>query len=301
MAGNPVEHLKGCLTNPGRFSILLLGHPGSGKSHWLDAHWQKVGNGKPIITQRALRLNEYSTAHKLFDVIRVANQGTFVVDHIEDLNDELQGLLFDLMSTRDGKFRVLEREEELEVRMIFTSSLSIKALLGHDGLDDRRLSNQFFDRIAQLVVELPSFTKEPKTEIWKAFKTVWAYMWAREDKKPPLPAHSFRLWLEGNTHLLQGSYRDLEKLAINWRHWQQQGKTDLEEIQELVTSGFKNYYHSPAHGVEGLDIYPLDPDMSYDDLLKGFRKKVREWSKRFGNPTLAAKKLGVSKRTMERW
>lgn len=301
MGNASVEQLKGCLINPGRFSILLLGHPGSGKSHWLDAHWKEIGCNNPMITQRALRLNDYSNINSLFDVIQSANQGMFVIDHVEDLSEKSQALMFDLMSTRDGKFRVSGREEELEVRMVFTSSLSVKALLGHDGLDDRRLSNQFFDRIAQLVVEMPSFNQEPKTEVWKAFNTVWGYMWKKEKKSPPIPPLSFRLWLENNTHLLRGSYRDLEKLAINWRHWQQQGKTDLEEIQELVIGGFKNYYHSPTHGTEGLDIYSLNPDMNYDDLLKGFRKKVREWSKRFGNPALAAKKLGVSKRTMERW
>jgi len=85
---------------------------------------------------------------------------------------------------------------------VFASNRSIERL-------EKRLLPDFFDRINQLALHLPSL-QEQGIKPSAAFSTVWKNMLFKQ--AIPADDSAFNIWLDSLP--LSGNYRDLEKIAI---------------------------------------------------------------------------------------
>lgn len=306
-----IEELLGFLKNPGFFSILLLGSRGTGKSYWLseiikylsvestkteqksDIEQVTINNKYNIITVNAL-ISKNTDKDYWEAVFKKADNGFLVIDDVEELSKETQAILFEYLSTTNGKYGL--EEKKYSCRIIFTSSLDIKSLRDNQ----RYLLNKFYDRISQLVTRFPSFS-EFNSNIWKDFKKTWDKMAFKENKVP----NTLKIWMEGNSHKFHGNFRDLDKLAINWNNCKLIGMND-EDTFEKVTNDFFKLFHFPEHKSENEDAFPLniDTDDNYTEIMKNFKAHLKAFAKRkYGKLSKAkdGKPLGVSYRTMEAW
>lgn len=288
-----VEKLNSYLQNPGRFSILLLGKRGTGKSFWLEKI-QEVNSkipfskGVKFINALLIEPSVDSINKLLFD----ANKKYLVIEDVEKLSSAAQELLFEAFSTSDGKYGI--GDKKYECRIIFTSSFDIKYLRD----TEQYLSHKFFDRVSQLVVELPSFADSQRS-VWKDFVATWHKMDYQE--KNDIPSTSLQLWIEKTAHKFHGNFRDLDKIVINWHQLRLAGIKE-PEILSLVINDFEKYFHFPEHRVDLSNAYHIEEGKTYDQLLKDFRMQVKIWAKSvYGTLRKAEKDLGVSYRTMERW
>ncbi len=286
-----IKLLEAYITNPGRFSILILGDRGTGKKKWIntifDKYKPKDAPDKAIIINSigALPSTEYWT--KQFDK---ANKGILLVNDVEQLSKENQEILFDGIGTQDGKYGF--NTKEYEIRIIFTSSLSIAALRD----TEKYLTHKFFDRIAQLVVRFPNFNECANT-ISKDFKITWSKF---EFKEVPYP-EALEHWLQTNAQRLHGNFRDLDKLCIVWNNYQLMGYSE-DVILKNIKNDFFEYYRFPEANKEDVIELHFSREESYQNALHDFKSKYKAWAKKeFGSLKKADPVVGKSYRTMEGW
>lgn len=288
-----IKKLEGYLRNPGRFSILMLGLHGTGKTHWLTT-LQQAHNTADCLTGTVI-VNAGLAMHTSQDYweeqFEKARGKLLVVEDIDKLSKEMQEILFEGMSTGEGgKFGFEEKKYEL--RIAFTSIYSIKTLRDSD-----TLSNKFFDRIAQFIVELPSYV-DIKKGIWADFKKSWKKMHFKKQKSIPI---KLKGWLEFNSHKFNGQFRDLDKIAINWHNYRLIGENE-EHILDLVTKDFSTYLHYPEHSTELPTAFYLKEKEDFAANLQAFKKYYKSWlTKEYGSLKKGAKHAGKSDRTMEGW
>lgn len=289
---NVIERLYTYLSNPGRFSILILGDRGTGKTFWVEqfAEAEKLN----LIIRRA-RLTEEKEEY-WEQLLKDSNKGILLIKDIELLSAKSQELLFEAMSTKDGNFGL--KVKKYEVRIVFTSSKSVSLLRD----SNRYLSSYFFDRIAQLVVEFPNFAN-CSNKVVEDFKFTW-----EKFQFPSKYPEILEQWLKENAHTLNGNFRDLDKICINWdnlfRSLKRSGsliEEGLKNIKSQVIEDFKTYNHFPE--VKESAVYEIYfEDKKYEDLKDEFKFKLRTWAKeKYGSLRKAGEALGVSPRTMERW
>ncbi len=288
-----IQRLDNYLQNPGRFSILLLGKRGTGKSFWLDKIQKrniKVPHSLEIVYINS-RLIEPSSA-SINKLLSESSKKYLVIEDAERLSHTLQELLFEALSTGNGKYGI--GAKKYECRIIFTSSFDIKYLRD----TEEYMLHKFFDRISQLVVELPSFTESHRS-VWNDFMATWDKMEFKEYNKTP--GKELQVWIEKTAHLFHGNFRDLDKIVINWHQCRLAGIAE-SEILKRVVSDFDRYFHFPEHRVDLSSAYYLEEGKTYDQLLNDFRLQVKNWAKAvYGTLRKAEKDLGVSYRTIERW
>ncbi len=288
-----IERLDNYLQNPGKFSILLLGKRGTGKSFWLEKIQKKnikVPHSLEIIYINS-RLIEPSTT-SINKLLSESNKKYLVIEDAERLSHTVQELLFEALSTSNGKYGIGTKKHEC--RIIFTSSFDIKYLRD----TEEYMLHKFFDRISQLVIELPSFTESHRS-VWNDFMATWDKMEFEEHNKTP--GKELQIWIEKTSHLFHGNFRDLDKIAINWHQCRLAGITE-PEILKRVVNDFDKYFHFPEHRVDLSNAYYLEEGKTYDQLLNDFKLQVKNWAKTvYGTLRKAEKDLGVSYRTMERW
>lgn len=288
--------LHGFLKNPGRFSILLLGARGTGKTHWLNEISKYNPKGdclSDIIFVNGLiakNTDEFFWKQKFEE----ANNKMLVIDEVESLSHSTQAILFEFLSTSNGKYGW--GEKQYECRIVFTSTFEIKTLRDNE----EYLLHKFFDRISQLVVQFPSFS-EKNYSIWNDFKATWKKM---DFPKKGEPKGEIEDWIKKNSHKFHGNFRDLDKLAINWRNYQLLGVQD-DDILGKVSKDFFSLYHFPDHKSENNNSFFVSEDMDYyADMLPKFRKFIKELAKNKYSKlskALNGKPFGVPHRTMERW
>ncbi len=223
----------------------------------------------------------------------LANNGLLIVDEVEKLDKLAQEILFLAMETgAGGKFGFSKKK--YTIRIAFTSTLDVTSLRD----SEKYLMHKFFDRIAQLIVKFPSY-QEHQPLIENDFLATWNKM-----RFPPegFPDKNALNWLSEIAEKLHGNFRDLDKIAINWRNLQL-SKVDEEKILKKVKEEFEKYYHFPEHKPETENAFLIDTDMDYTkQILPGLRSFVKEYALRLNNGNIKGKKpFGVSYRTMEKW
>jgi len=285
-----IQKLNNYLENPGRFSILILGKTGTGKTFWLEQFAEKKGIEVIMVKGRLTEETKDYWAH----ILKKAHQKVLLIKDVEYLSKKSQELLFEGLSTKDGKFGLAEKE--YEVRIVFSSSKPIANLR-----DSRQyLSNHFFDRIAQLVVEFPSFDS-CSAKIVEDFKVSWKKFGF---KKAPYPK-VLEDFLKEKGHSLNGNFRDLDKLCISWdqsyRDVLAEKEVDDKHLAQEVIAGFKKYNHFPESKETGIYEFSIE-DKSADELIKNFKAKLKYWAvEKYGTLQKAGEALGMSYRTLERW
>lgn len=290
---NQIEFLKGCLSNPGKFSILLLGNRGVGKSHWINSI-SKSENGDNKVNEVYAPFLNSMDASAINQVFIDSTDKILLIKDIELLNKEKQDILFQILSTSNGQYGLTEKT--IECRVVFTSTFKIETLRD----SERYLNHRFIDRIAQLIVKLPSF-QDGNRNIFNDFKATWGKMKFPENHFPNI----IESWLVEKGHNFFGNFRDLDKIAINWNNLQNLGM-DEDKILEKVQEDFNQFYHFPENQLENKNYFPIDDDSDYyEELLPNFRNHLKQRSLEiYGGDLKKApnkKPFGVGYRTMERW
>jgi hypothetical protein len=287
--------LEGFLLNPGRFSVLIIGMRGTGKSYWLELIQSSYSDDKHlsglVMVNAALAKN--SNQDYWSETFKKANMKLMIVEDVEKLSKESQEILFDGLSTGHGAKYGFD-EKKFEFRIAFTSTFDIKTLRD----TEEYLSHKFFDRISQFVVKLPSYTDLNQT-VWKDFQLTWKKM--KFETNNDLPGLELKTWLEEHSQELHGHFRDLDKIAINWHHCRISGRKE-NEILSLVTEDFREWFHFPEHKSELFNAFHIDDSLDWEGNMRKFKKYYKEWVKvEYGSLRKGEKKSGVSYRTMERW
>jgi DNA-binding NtrC family response regulator len=293
-----IEKLKHYLTDPGRFSVLVLGARGTGKNHWinkLQQHCAKKAKWmKKVIEKNAALVNDKDERFWI-DLFEKAQDSLLVINDVEKLNDQTQELLFEAFSTGEGGKYGFE-EKKYEIRIAFTSTVDVKTL----GENKQYLIDKFFDRISQLVVKFPSF-KEDRGSVWADFKSVWAAM---DFPQKEQPGYDMKSWIEEHASRFNGNFRDLQKLTISYRNMQI-NHTNEKTIIPSVAQDFFQFTHFPEHDTSNPNAFYITPEMDYyEEMLPKFRSFVKKYALlHYGNLKKAedGKPFGVPFRTMDRW
>jgi DNA-binding NtrC family response regulator len=290
--GQLVNYLK----DSGMFSILLLGKRGTGKTHWLE---KIVEHDDSDCLEKIITINAWITkdSDEIFwqKQFEKADNGLLVIDDIEELSKQSQAILFEFLSTKNGKYGW--DKKEIQCRVVFTSTLNVKTLRD----SEQYLLHKFFDRISQFVVQFPSFDDNNKN-IWNDFKATWEKMQFSTDK---MPNDKFRTWLNENSHKFHGNFRDLDKLAINWHNYQQ-SDLEIDKVFEKVTKYFFELYHFPEKKSENDNVFYINQDLDYyKEIQPNFKNFVKSYAKKLYGTNLSkapnGKPFGVPWRTMDRW
>lgn len=292
---NTKDKLFSMMKHPGRFPILVLGDTGTGKSYWIEKLSEDVVEYKNKITFKNCGLVE-DTQKYWEDLLEKNHKHFLVLEEVEKLPSKSQDILFNALSTKDGKYGC--EEKKYEIRIIFTSTFPIKKIR-----DDRRyLSAKFFDRISQFVVAFPNFDATQST-IYEDFKATWDKMLSDTKFKKKCPkTPDFKSWLNTIAYKMHGNFRDLDKIVINW-NLHQINKIPDEEILDILKNDFDVLLHNPSQNIYDDNTYVFDKDLDYGSLLDNFRSKLKKWALALNNDDKrkAANQLKISHRTLERW
>lgn len=300
---NAVEELYRYMTDEGRFSILLLGLHGVGKTFWIDKIVEFIQDNDKALDyymSKIIRINCCICANKdeyyWNEIFEKADGGIIIFDYVEYLDQKSQFILFEILSTNNGKFGYLEKK--FACRVIFTSSLKIESLrdLGSP------LAPNFFGRISNFVVKLPDFT-ECSNYIEKDFAKSWNKM-CYPDPYNEIPSERFITWIKENAHKFHGNFRDLDNLTMNWHNCKVNGYSD-EDTFKIVKETFEKLNHYPEHNTD-FKNFTINSDMDYyNEILPNFKAFVKEYAKRLYGKNLKnapnGKPFGVPYRTMDRW
>jgi len=218
------------------FIILILGERGTGKSAITEEHKDKKQN---FVSVNCASFDDDSKAESaLFGYVKgaftgankdaiglfqKANNGILFLDEIHHLSKRVQGKLMKAIQTDENNFFHIRkmgsiREEKIKCTTIFASNRSV------DELRDKWLYEDFFDRISQNVIEMPSLreTLKDREQDWKS---VWERMKFEPQQAPQNT--KFLKWLKKLD--LHGNFRDLEKIAI-YCHNYQNFNADLKDL-----------------------------------------------------------------------
>lgn len=303
-----VELLSHFMRNPGWFSILLGGARGTGKSFWVQkiyAAFQGIEGleeyQKPLLIKRADQIPADREA--IATLFRDAQMGALVIEDIDELPEvPQQRLLLEALVTGDGKLGL--GDERDYIRIIFTTSKPISDLKS----GENRLLPELWDRISQLVVELPSFAVE-KENILQDFNATWGKM--QFDILSNMPdLRELKEWLEAESGHFHGNFRDLDKICILWHQYRLIVYGDMAKISaplevkvfERVKADFERFSSFPLQQSDESMVFEFEEGHSKTVLEKRFRKKFKTWAlKTYGTMQKAAKELDMSPRTMDRW
>lgn len=283
-----IEQLKGFVINPGRFSILILGARGTGKSYWLRHSLEKMEEKEAYHKVDAM-LAQPNTEYWEKEMEKANGVGCLYIKDVEKLSRDNQAILFNALYTTDGKFGL--EEKKYTFRIVFTSTLHISMLRD----TEQYLMHYFFDRIAQLIVKFPDFT-EASDKIENDFKETWKkFQFDTNFPEEILP------WLKEKAHTFHGNFRDLDKLCIIWNNHQLSG-LQPDEILKKVKEEFIQFYRFPEKKNEANFEVIFSRDKQWSDTLNELKLKFKQWAQQeFGTLKKAEKALSVNHRTMERW
>jgi len=278
-----IDLLESYLENPGRFSILVLGKRGTGKKYWIRAY-QKSKN---IPLHQINSASAKPEPRYWKEQFKKANKGILIVADVELLTKETQEVLFDGIATHNGKFGYEIKKHEFSI--VFTSCKENTILRD----TEKYLNHRFFDRIAQLVVEFPSFKCN---NIVSDFKRTWKKFDFQTEE--PILIHT---WLRTNAQNLEGNFRDLDKLCIIWNNYQLT-RLPEEEILQKIKEDFLRYHSFPKAKKEQIYELHFSRDFTYREQVTELRMALKKWAdKEFSSKKEKEKVLGVSHRTMEGW
>ncbi len=293
------------------FSILLIGERGTGKTRLV-----KENSGAIIIAANCASFDDDSKAEaELFGTVKSAytnaidKDGLFqkahgdilFLDEIHHLSKDVQAKLMRALGTdKENNFTVRKMGDTKETKVKFTfiaaTNKTIEELKTH-------LLPDFFDRIAQLVVELPSLRATPKDRI-DDWRTVWEEL--NFESSPPLPVELELIeWLKDLK--LYGNFRDLQKIAIYYNRFLTFSK-DLKKLLAQTTpvayakAEFKKY-----HQTNNSIVYQFSRSQKPREAIAEFHAQFAEWAiSEFGSMDKAEKhfeKIGdkVTKGTLSNW
>ena len=278
------------------FSILLLGERGVGKSRLAELN----SEGRRFFPQNCAAFDDDTKAESaLFGYVKgaftgaeketeglfqTAKGGVLFLDEVHHLSKMVQGKLMQALQTdSDNFFSIIKlggtKVEKVKCTVIFASNLNLEEL-------KHRLMPDFYDRISQLMIEIPSLreTKEDRVQDWKV---IWKQLKFGEERDGQLILtrdKRFEKWLLKQQ--LFGNFRDLQKIAILYRSYQE-FEVELKSLitetygyndaYSYVTEEFKKYYieggNNPGHNY-------LDTKSEPNQIMNLVRKNIVDWAER---------------------
>ena len=283
------KHLEHFLSNPGRFSILIIGERGTGKTKLIKE--LSVEKGGIIVANCASFSDDTMAESELFGhkkgaftganetkkgLFEEANGGVLFLDEVHNLSKRVQEKLMTALQTESskehrGEFSIRRLGETISyyvtVRPVFASNLSIEEL-------KKKLLPDLYDRISQLVLEIPSI-HESKLNLKSEFTTVWEGMVFEEEKEIP-KLKSFYTWL--NKIKLDGNYRTLQSIAINWHQGSLMKLGSEENVFEFVKTQIQKF-HSSASLENKSFKYNFRKGVEKTEMEKEYRQALYTWAK----------------------
>ncbi|NUM36438.1 MAG: sigma 54-interacting transcriptional regulator [Candidatus Brocadiae bacterium] len=307
------------------FAILIIGERGTGKSE-IAAEFQK---GEKFYKINCASLEDDSKAEaELFGYVKgaftgadqngkaglfdLAKNGTLFFDEIHRLSKRVQDKLMLALQTDSQnrfQFRPISSNEEKYTKFlaIFATNLPPIEL-------SKFLLPDFYDRIAQLVIELPPL-RETRDDIEMDWKKIWHQL--RFSKPCPSGQELFD-WLR--TLELPGNYRDLQKIAIYYNTFldfplELRSKLGLENALDFTKKEYKKYQNIlayPPHNekLQKLELpqkehprYNFRENARAEDMIQEYRLALAEWVLQVnqGNLKKSAKQLEISTKTLQNW
>jgi len=286
-----VEHLEHYLKNPGRFSILILGERGIGKTKWVKEIAEEKLKVKLVTANCASFSDDTMAESELFGhtkgaftgaiaekkgLFKEADNGILFLDEVHNLSPRVQEKVMTALQTESsgknkGKFcirRLGDNEATyVAVRPVFASNLKLSEL-------KKKILPDLYDRISQLVVEFPSI-HESKLDVFKEFKQVWEAMQFKKHNDCPCTS-DFIKWLKRIS--LEGNYRTLQSIAINWHQGRLMFGSDKEaDVFEFVKSHNEKYHTSNAV-VQPNATYNFRKGVSMKTMEKEYEIAMLKWA-----------------------
>jgi transcriptional regulator with AAA-type ATPase domain len=302
------------------FAILILGERGTGKSRLVKEVKDKDSKKNIVEVNCASFDDDAKAESELFGynkgaftgaiedkkgLFEEANNGILFFDEVHNLSKMVQGKLMKALQTDPNNkyhFRRMQSTKEIETDFIaiFASNLPIELL-------KKTLLPDFFDRISQLIIELPALRETPE-ERAQDWAEVWKYMRFKYDV--PRDKHLIT-WLK--TLKLFGNFRDLQKIAIYYKSFLElpdEAKKIIEEESpyEFTRKQFEKYYSKEESKPKNeileylFDNNLLNQEEAGEKLTKRYKRLLLEWV-RFNYPNLKAKAvLDInSEKTLYNW
>lgn len=300
--------LKSFLLNPGRFSVLILGERGTGKTRWVKQIAQDDLKKKIVTANCAAFSDDTMAESELFGHVKgaftdaitdkkglfqEANGGILFLDEVHNLSSRVQGKLMTALQTESsgknkGKFCIRRLGDNqanfVAVQPVFATNLQLNEF-------KNKILPDFFDRISQLITRIPTI-QEGNLELFKIFRTVWDELQFRQYAQCP-DSNMFKTWLRQIP--LEGNYRTLQNIAINWHQGRllYAGKNE-EAVFEFVRKQFKTFYYGNSLTTEGM-TYNFRKGISKKQLQKEYQIALYDWAiseNGYGNKVLA--EIGLS-------
>lgn len=303
----------------GGFSILILGERGIGKSVLAKEYTDPI---EKFVSVNCASFDDDSKAEsELFGyekgaftgadkekkgLFEEAKNGILFLDEVHCLSKRVQSKLMKALQTDENNCFSIRKvgsniEAKVKCTVIFATNRTIQELKRDYLYED------FFDRIAQNIIELPSLreTPEDRIEDWKA---VWKHMkFGGEVNDPQLMEWLKKLKLYGN-------FRDLEKIAIACNNY----RSYHSELRSLLKKeyGIKNQFEYAKRqfeelqaSAEGTKLHPyFTKEESIQQMESHFKKDLSLWlNKEFGSMEKASTyfkekfERTIEPRTLYKW
>lgn len=207
------------------FIFLLLGDRGTGKSRSVKEAWTAIG-GDPEKFHEANCANFHSGEHarsELFGhvagafpsavrnrdgLFKLAEKGLLFLDEVHHLDTTTRAMLLTALQTdKDGRYSFTPLGADGPQRSMFQLVVASNRCIGELR---EKLEPDFFDRISQRLLEMPSISS-------RELKGAWTQVWKEMDFKgknlaKPVEDEQFVSWLQSQE--LWGNFRDLQHIAI---------------------------------------------------------------------------------------
>lgn len=286
-----IELLEQFLRNPGRFSVLILGERGTGKTKWVKQIAQEKLNVKVVVANCASFSDDTMAESELFGhakgaftgastdktgLLKEADKGILFLDEVHTLSPRVQEKIMTSLQTEGsgahkGKFCIRRLGDNsatyVSVRPVFASNLKLEELR-------KRVLPDLYDRISQLVVEFPSLLNS-NLDFYSEFKKVWTDMQFKEFPIEP-SSQEFKKWLKRIP--LEGNYRTLQSIAISWHQGRLIFKNKSEDsVFDFVREQFSKF-HSTSGVVQNQKIYNFRKGLSKKELELEYQKALYDWA-----------------------
>jgi DNA-binding NtrC family response regulator len=294
------------------FAILLLGPRGVGKTNMVQ---ENARLGKVIEANCAAFADDTMAESQLFGhekgaftgaaarhdgLFHEANGGILFLDEIHHLSKSVQGRLMTALQTdKDNNLRIRRlggtKAEKVQCRIIMASNRSIKQL-------KEVVLPDFFDRIAQHVIEIP-----PLADTWEDREADWKAIWKQLRFQEEVPNERELIdWLKRQS--LPGNFRDLQKIAIYYHTYlgfdEKTRKLIGEESAfEFARAEYEKYHLEEPQG----SLLKFDASKTTTEMIKQFKFELAQWAvKRFGKVSAAEEHFqglgdSLTRKTLHEW
>jgi len=299
------------------FTILILGERGVGKSQLVkDLNKNKSKDIERVncasfaddtMAESALfgyTKGAFTGASKDTDGhFQNANGKILFLDEVHHLSKRVQAKLMLALETDSNNFfnvRKLgsSKEDEIKCTIILASNKKIEEIKDI-------LMPDFYDRIAQLIIEIPPLreTSEDRVEDWK---TIWEQMKFGNKETAPSDKNLMN-WIIKQP--LYGNFRDLQLIAMYYKSYmdfdnETKEQTRFNTAVDYAIAEFEKYHSNE----EPMEIFNFSEDKTIQQMEEEYHKEFVEWALKRKNNNLKeverhfkANGSKIDYRTLSKW